>query len=251
MTSEPRPPARRFPIGLTLAAAIGIAILIALGVWQVQRLHWKEDLLARIAASHDASARLLGPVLARAAKGQDVEYERVAAFCDPKPTHTPMVFQYAVRDTQYAWRLITYCHHALPPYDGILIDRGVVTALNGAMAPTALTFDQPGAVTGVLRKVAPRSLLSPSSSSQAGGVVALKAMDRDALALVARQSGAGAPPAYFLAADAESPPPPGVTPAPLPVDIPNNHLSYAITWFGLAAALAGVYLAMLFRRPRS
>ena len=37
-------------------------------------------------------------------------------------------------------------------------------------------------------------------------------------------------------------------PAPLPLDIPNNHLGYAITWFGLAAALAGVYLAMLLRK---
>jgi len=37
-------------------------------------------------------------------------------------------------------------------------------------------------------------------------------------------------------------------PAPVPTNIPNNHLGYAITWFGLAAALVGVYLAMLFRR---
>ena len=37
-------------------------------------------------------------------------------------------------------------------------------------------------------------------------------------------------------------------PAPVPVDIPNNHLSYALTWFGLAAALLGVYLASLWRR---
>jgi len=36
----------------------------------------------------------------------------------------------------------------------------------------------------------------------------------------------------------------------LPSDLPNNHLAYAITWFGLAAALVGVYVAMLFgRRP--
>ena len=37
-------------------------------------------------------------------------------------------------------------------------------------------------------------------------------------------------------------------PAPIPTDIPNNHLSYAITWFGLAAALVGVYAALLWRR---
>ena len=40
----------RFPIGLTLAAAIALAILIGLGIWQIQRLAWKQDLLARVAA---------------------------------------------------------------------------------------------------------------------------------------------------------------------------------------------------------
>ena len=39
-----------------------------------------------------------------------------------------------------------------------------------------------------------------------------------------------------------------LTPAPLPVEIPNNHFQYALTWFGLAGALAGVYGAALFRR---
>jgi len=41
---------RGFPIGLTISAAIAFLILIGLGTWQVQRLHWKEGLLARIAA---------------------------------------------------------------------------------------------------------------------------------------------------------------------------------------------------------
>ena len=33
--------ARRFPVGLTIAVAISLAILIGLGSWQLQRLHWK------------------------------------------------------------------------------------------------------------------------------------------------------------------------------------------------------------------
>jgi cytochrome oxidase assembly protein ShyY1 len=37
---------------------------------------------------------------------------------------------------------------------------------------------------------------------------------------------------------------------PLVVKLPNNHLQYAITWFGLAAALAGVYLVWLRGRLR-
>jgi surfeit locus 1 family protein len=40
-------------------------------------------------------------------------------------------------------------------------------------------------------------------------------------------------------------------PAPVPPDIPNRHLEYALTWFGLAAALIGVYAAMLLRRRRN
>jgi surfeit locus 1 family protein len=48
----------------------------------------------------------------------------------------------------------------------------------------------------------------------------------------------------------------GPTPSPggLPVggvtivDLPNNHLQYALTWYGLAAALAAVTGAWLWRR---
>ena len=43
----------------------------------------------------------------------------------------------------------------------------------------------------------------------------------------------------------------GVKPQPAPLDIPNNHLAYAITWFGLAAALIGVYIAALIRRRKA
>jgi surfeit locus 1 family protein len=51
----------------------------------------------------------------------------------------------------------------------------------------------------------------------------------------------------------ESPAPASGAPRPvaLPANIPNNHLGYAITWFGLAAALAGVYLASLRRKKKS
>ena len=38
---------------------------------------------------------------------------------------------------------------------------------------------------------------------------------------------------------------PGPRPAAIPTDIPNNHLGYALTWFGLAAGLVGVYVARL------
>ena len=55
--------AQRFPIGLTIVTAIALAILIALGVWQLQRLKWKEGLLAHVAALQTARPQPLGPVL--------------------------------------------------------------------------------------------------------------------------------------------------------------------------------------------
>jgi surfeit locus 1 family protein len=39
-------------------------------------------------------------------------------------------------------------------------------------------------------------------------------------------------------------------PGKIQVALPNNHLQYAITWFGLALALAGVYLAWFVARRR-
>jgi surfeit locus 1 family protein len=245
MTSEAPP--RRFPIGLTAATVIGLAILIALGVWQLQRLKWKEGLLAKVAAAQHASAQPLAMVLARAARGEDVEYQRVAAFCQPPPKDSVVVFQYALRGTQTAWRVITFCHTSVPPYDGILLDRGFDSALDGAMEPRMERFAGPAAVTGILRVVSGGGAKPVSVRD----VTSLRVLNKVALDTIVRESGAKTAPRYFLAVDAESPAPPGLTPSALPPDIPNNHLSYAITWFGLAAALAGVYLAMLFRRPRA
>ena len=50
--------------------------------------------------------------------------------------------------------------------------------------------------------------------------------------------------------DQESPVPAGGLPLPgkVVVNLPDNHLQYAITWFGLALALAGVYAVWLARR---
>ena len=46
--------------------------------------------------------------------------------------------------------------------------------------------------------------------------------------------------------------PPGGLPKPgkLVVNLPDNHLQYAITWFGLALGLAGVYALFIVRRLR-
>jgi surfeit locus 1 family protein len=55
-------------------------------------------------------------------------------------------------------------------------------------------------------------------------------------------------PVILMAETSSNPDFKALVPAPFPVDIPNRHLEYALTWFGLAGALAGVYGAAVFKR---
>ena len=68
---------------------------------------------------------------------------------------------------------------------------------------------------------------------------------------MARQLHAAAPAPIYLMVERPAPEGQGPIPAPVPADIPNRHLEYALTWFGLAASLIGVYAAMLLRRRRT
>src|SRR4051812_37011399 len=117
MAGEPR----RFPIGLTLAVVIAFAILVALGTWQVQRLHWKEGLLARIVALQAAPARPLGPVLDAVSRGSDADFTRVRATC-PGLAKAAFVELYFVTDGQVGSRLISACRTDSLRYRSILVD---------------------------------------------------------------------------------------------------------------------------------
>src|ERR1700760_955344 len=76
-------PARRESLGWRIAKPIillvALAILLSLGTWQVQRLHWKEGLLADIAERRVAPPVPLSTIEAMAASGGDIEYRNVTA----------------------------------------------------------------------------------------------------------------------------------------------------------------------------
>lgn len=237
-TSETTPP--RFAVIPAVATAVGIAILIGLGVWQVQRLHWKEGLLARIAALQSAPPEPLDVVLRRAADGLDVDYERVQANC-PDIETSPSLRLYSVRDGFAGDRIIAACPLAGGAYGAILVDRGFLA--QGSKLSPGQKISTP--VIGILRKGDRRNFMTPRDDPAAN-----QWYGRD-IAGMARALHVARPAPTYLMLEQPAPPPGGPAIAPLPTDIPNNHLQYAITWFGLAVALAGVYLASLWRkRPR-
>src|SRR4029453_2942938 len=71
---------------------------------------------------------------------------------------------------------------------------------------------------------------------------------RDVAAMAAALKAPDPAPLTLMAETATNPEWKALAPAPLPAEIPNRHLEYAITWYGLAAVLLGVYAAMLWKR---
>jgi surfeit locus 1 family protein len=217
-----------FPIGLTIATAIAFAILCGLGAWQLQRLHWKEGILARIETLKTAPALPLIQVLTAQARGDELAWTRVSVDCGDVAGQ-PLPLVYGVRGGDVVWRAQAPCAVLAGPYNMILVDRGVVPTLTGQVAPPPRSFDAPRRVVGVLMPI-----------KQLGG-------DR---AEILKRFPGRQPAPLVLMAESEAPAPAGITPAPLPAEISNRHLEYALTWFGLAVTLLFIYAAMLWRRVR-
>jgi surfeit locus 1 family protein len=236
---------KRLPIGLTLATLIGLAILLALGGWQMKRLAWKTDLLARIEKLKTAPARPLADVLALAAKGENVDFSRVTVVCDPTGLKPSKVWLFGLKDGQAGWRSLAPCGL---PGQVIIIDRGF-SARGEDTTPPTTTEPPPQAVTGILRRPDTLTGVQHAVTQDQNDVIGWQTRE-GAMASAMRgalSGGAKASP-FILVAESESPQPFGLNPAPLPTDIPNRHLEYALTWFGLAATLIAIYGAMLWRR---
>ena len=244
MTTAPKP---RFPWGLTITVLIVFTILIGLGDWQLRRLAWKEALLTQIAALAHAPARPLQGVLG--AKGP-LEFMRVQADCLPRASPAATLYRYAVADGRIGWRLMSACRVVGAPFDGILLDRGLVTRFAGHTAPVAGVYAPPGRVIGVLRAPGSTPWLGPAMMDGGPGFAALRVADGPSILAFAKMDGLTRPAPYILAVESETPALAGVVPQAIPADIPNNHLVYALTWFALAGILAWFYLAMLVTRYR-
>jgi surfeit locus 1 family protein len=237
-----RPARGGFPAGLTIVTAIALAILVALGVWQVQRLKWKEALLAHVAALQSAPAQPIGAVLDRLAGGADVGFTRVAVTC-PGLATAPYLELYALKDGQAGSRLVSACPVNASRYRTVLVDRGFVGDTVSARPAVDPADRAPVELVGVLRVPDKRNLFTPHSTPQ-------RWFSRDVPGMARALQAPQPAPVFLMAETSTNPDWKALVPAPLPSEIPNRHLEYALTWFGLAGALACVYAAMLFKRLR-
>lgn len=230
---------RPYP-GLTLACAIAFALLCGLGVWQLERLQWKLALIARVSSHMTAAPVSLDRVLAMPA--DQAQYRRVTIAGRFDHAREAYVF---TTDGQG-----DPVYHVLTPFrtdDGrwLMVDRGSVpkTRLDPAGRAAANVAGHT-TVTGVWRLPDKPGLFTPAPDMARRIWYA-----RDMKSIAAADHLRLAAPELI---EADATPNPGGYPVggQTVVTFRNQHLSYAVTWFGLALGLLCVWLAYHVSRGR-
>ncbi|HSS13718.1 MAG TPA: SURF1 family protein [Rhizomicrobium sp.] len=229
---------RPYP-GLTIACTLLFAVLCGLGTWQLQRLQWKLALIARV-NSHIAAAPLpLDRILATAS--DDAQYRRVAV--TGRFDHAREAYVFTTDQGAAVYHVLT----PLRTDDGkvLMVDRGEVPKEKIDPATRAA-----GNVTGKVHVIGvwrvpdpPGAFTPPPDAGHriwfARDLAAISAADH--LSLTAP-----------VVIEADATPNPGGWPrgGQTVVNFRNQHLSYAVTWFGLALCLLGVWLAYHISKGR-
>ena len=213
-------PLRPGLLGPGLMAAVMFAMLIGLGVWQLQRRTWKLGLLAQIDHAEAAPAIPLPP--------DPPQFAKVRAEGRLRPD-LQALYGSEVRSTPAGDALGAQLIEPLerPGQDTVLVDLGWVPAGSNS-APSGDTVE------GYIRRPDHAGAFSAGDDPAARRFFTL-----DPAPIAAALGVARAAPFTLVALGT---PVDGVFPQPatsLPRP-PNDHLNYALTWFGLALALAVV-----------
>lgn len=228
------------PTILTIAA---LAVLIGLGTWQLQRKAWKDGLVAQIATRTTAPAITLEEALVRARKGEDLEYTRVAVtgrWVAGREAHL-----WAPTTAGPGWHI--YAPLAIATGPVVIVNRGFVPdAQRGPSSRLESEAAVEVRLVGLLRKSEVKAMFTPDNAPDRN-IWYWRDLDAMGRALLPDAKTSIAP--FFLDAEKGSPAGPlgpkgGIT----RLDIPNSHLQYAVTWYGLALTLVGVYTAFAWGR---
>ena len=228
--------------GATIATLVALAILIGLGDWQLRRLEWKNELIAKTTRAADLAGDVAAfdDVLAQWRDGADTEYRAVALrgrFAHDQERHV-----FGAVDGKPGYFVFTPLIRDGAPI--VMVNRGFVPeAVKSAARRKDGLIESEVRVTGLFRapeeKQGLAARLQPENDPDAN-----RWYLRDPLALARDLD---VVPVYVDSAGAENPgawPKGGLT----RLDFTNRHLEYALTWFGLAFALAGVWAAFSIRK---
>lgn len=214
---------RPYPV-LSVLIVPAIGFLLLLGTWQVQRMGWKQDELAAYAQARETPAADLNDALCvdEPMRGRPVRFAPDAAGREVR-------LQGVDADNAPGWRVFSParapdCLEA----EFILVER--------YFQPLRESENRRPVFVDDWRVDAPPlpGVFTPPGDARSGEFYAY---DRDAVSQALDMDPARLSGAWWLSADDGQPP------AHLAQTPPERHFAYALTWFLMAVALAGVYLA--------
>jgi surfeit locus 1 family protein len=226
-----------------LVSLAALVVLLALGTWQVKRLTWKEGLIASIEARIKGAPLSLAGLEKRFAETGDVDYVPVALTGTLAPGHEQYFL--ATHDGESGWDI--FAPLQLPDQRVVMLNRGFVPYDLRNLAKRPGT-DITGTVnvTGLARN----ALAAKPSSITPENDAAKNVWYWKDLGAMARSAGVSPDRLLPFFVDDWTEREGGTLPVTRTtiISLPNNHLQYALTWYGLAAALAGVWAVKTFRR---
>lgn len=252
MTTETK---RSFPWLMIVLAIPALAILVSLGTWQVQRLAWKEDLLAKIDAQLDAA-----PIDVMTLAAQLSDGALTQSGIDYLPAQATGSFNHEGEQHFFATHKGASGYYIYTPLE-LTAPEGTVLLVNRGFVPFDLkeAGSRPSTLIGGIQSI--RGLARQRLDEKPSFIVPDNDPDANIyywkdLPAMAAQAGYGDETTvlpFFV--DAGFPDRPGQM-GRWPVDgvtminLPNNHLQYAITWYGLAATLVVIVIVFVRRRVR-
>jgi len=230
-------------------SAIALSILCGLGVWQLQRLYEKEALLKRIDQSLKADPVAM-PFESEwlALKPDDYSYRKITVSGEFDHKHEAHFFGFIITDSRGGSAPGYFVLTPLTLQDGsrVIVNRGFVPEALKEKEQRALgLIEGPVTIQGLMRVPERRGLFTPTDDLKKN----IRFL-RDPAAIIASFGLERVAP--FIV-DADATPVPGRWPegGHTVVSVPNNHLEYALTWFGLALVLVGVFTAFVLKARKA
>jgi len=216
----------------TVFVIAALPILLGLGNWQLQRLDWKLGILARMEERLTAPAIDLNGIV----PGPEDEYRRYRVTGQFLPN---VEFHWLTVSEKYGISYEVFSPFQLSDGRIVIINRGIVPA-SLKDPDTRPPAEEIG--TRLSFETIARVGETPGALDAENDIAANIWFTRDIAAMISL-SGEGDYLSLYLERDGpvaqEYWPKPDVA----GVTLVNNHLDYALTWFGLGIVLVGVYLA--------
>lgn len=242
------PRGRRTLLLPALFTFAGVALLVALGIWQLERKMWKERLISAISTQMSRPPQVLPASSSWAQLTQaEAEFRRVrfsaALGREQAYVYAPSA---GARRGELGPGYFVFARARLADGMQVVINRGFVPEGRQQKAQASATHvSESIEIVGALRWPESSRFFSPADDPASN-----LWFRRDHVAIAAAKGWGSVGPFYV---ELQSPTPPGGLPlaGPVSITLKNNHMAYAVTWFGLAAGLLAVFLFFALERRRN